>query len=134
MGNVDLTADPKIMQNHKEFIKDFVSHKTLYNVEDIQFPLYTRDIKIVDSTGRRVKLSGGNWSGAHMCRHCVDGLECRPMRDIAMDIRYKFKMNCIRLTYSLQMFYDNKPVPEKFIKANPQLKGKTGMEIFDITV
>jgi hypothetical protein len=36
-------------------------------------------------------------------------------------------MNCIRLTYSLQMFYDNKKVPEKYLKANPELIGKTGM-------
>lgn len=40
-----------------------------------------------------------------MCRHCVDGLEFRPIREIAMDIRYKFQMNCIRLTYSLQLFF-----------------------------
>lgn len=69
-----------------------------------------------------------------MCRHCVDGLEFRKMRDIAMDIRYKFQMNCIRLTYSLQLYFDNKPVPAKYLSANPELIGKTGMEIFDITV
>ena len=69
-----------------------------------------------------------------MCRHCVDGLQCRPLRDIAMDIRYKFQMNCIRLTYSLQMFFQDKPVPQKYLKANPELIGKTGMEIFDITI
>lgn len=62
-----------------------------------------------------------------MCRHCVDGLENRPLRDIAMDIRYKFKMNCIRLTYSLQLFFDNKPIPAKYLTANPELIGKTGM-------
>jgi hypothetical protein len=28
----------------------------------------------VDATGRRVKLAGGNWSGSHLTRHCVDGL------------------------------------------------------------
>jgi len=89
---------------------------------------------IVDATGKRVKLAGGNWSGAHMCRHCVDGLECRPLRDIAMDIRYTFQMNCVRLTYSLQLFFDNKVIPDKFLTANPELKGKTAMEIFDITV
>jgi len=77
--------------------------------------------------GRRVKLAGGNWSGAHMCRHCVDGLEMRPLRDIAMDIRYKFQMNCIRLTYSLQLFFDNKPIPAKYLTANPELIGRTGM-------
>ena len=41
------------------------------------------------------------------------------MRDIAMDIRYKFKMNCIRLTYSLQMWFDDKVIPDKYLTANP---------------
>lgn len=134
MGNVDVTTDQKLMHRHSELVQDFKSQTPLFNIEDIKFPLYTSNIKIVDSTGRRVKLAGGNLSGAHMCRHCVDGLECKPLREIAMDIRYKFKMNCIRLTYSLQMFYDDKPVPAKYLKANPELIGKTGMEIFDITV
>lgn len=127
MGNIDVTGDHKLMARHSELVADFRSHSPLFNIEDVKFPLSTRGIKIVDATGRRVKLAGGNFSGAHMCRDCVDGLECRPLRDIAMDIRYKFKMNCIRLTYSLQMFYDDKPVPEKFLKANPELIGKTGM-------
>lgn len=49
------------------------------------------------------------------------------MKDIVMDIRYKFKMNCIRLTYSLQMIYDNKIIPAKYLTANPELIGKTAM-------
>lgn len=43
-------------------------------------------------------------------------------------------MNCVRLTYSLQLFYDDNVIPEQFIKANPDLKGKTAMEIFDHTI
>lgn len=69
-----------------------------------------------------------------MCRHCVDGLECRPLRDIAMDIKYKFHMNCIRLTYSLQLFFDDNVIDKKYIKANPELIGKTSMEVFDYTI
>lgn len=53
---------------------EFSKHDPLFHVEDIEFPLYTDRMKIVDSKGRRVKLAGGNWSGGHMCRHCVDGL------------------------------------------------------------
>lgn len=49
------------------------------------------------------------------------------MKDIAMDIRFKFKMNCIRLTYSLQLIYDNNVIPAKYLKANPDLIGKTSM-------
>ena len=51
-----------------------------------------------------------------------------------MDVRYKFQMNCIRLTYSLQLFFDDKEIPFKYLKANPELKGMTGMQIFDHTV
>lgn len=31
-------------------------------------------MKIVDATGRRIKLAGGNYAGSHMIRHCVNGL------------------------------------------------------------
>jgi len=74
MGNADLTADKKFMKEHDSFINAFNKSTILFNVEDIQFPLYTEGIKIVDAQKRRVKLAGGNWSGGHMCRHCVDGL------------------------------------------------------------
>ena len=128
MGNVaNLCGDRNFMAKTKNYLDDFETALTIFNVEDVLFPLSTEGAKIVDAKGRRVKLAGGNWSGAHMCRHCVDGLEFRPMRDIAMDIRYRLKMNCIRLTYSLQLFFDNKPVPSKYLTANPELIGKTGM-------
>ena len=51
-----------------------------------------------------------------------------------MDIKYKFSFNCIRLTYPLQMYFDNKVVQPKYLKANPELIGKTAMEIFDYTI
>ncbi len=58
-------------------------------------------MKIVDSRGIRVKLAGGNWSGCHMKRHCIGGLDCRPLVDLCRDIKHKFDMNCVRLTFSL---------------------------------
>lgn len=135
MGNApDKTVDKQFMMTTEALMTNFSSEEALFHVEDITFPLSTDQMKIVDATGRRVKLAGGNWSGGHMCRHCVDGLECRPLRDIAMDIRYKFKMNCIRLTYSLQLIFDNNEIPAKYLKANKELIGKTSMQIFDITV
>ncbi len=76
----------------------------------MKFPLSTKNIKIVDATGKRVKLCCVNWSGAHMCRHCPDGLECRKLEDLCAEIR-KFGFNCIRLTYSLQMYFDNPVIP-----------------------
>lgn len=43
-------------------------------------------------------------------------------------------MNCIRLTYSLQLFFDDNVIDKKYIKANPELIGKTSMEVFDYTI
>lgn len=129
MGNApDKTIDKSFMLQHAQLEDHFMAgDQPLFHAQDIKFPLSTDQMKIVDATGRRVKLAGGNWSGGHMCRHCVDGLQCRPLKDIAMDIRFKFKMNCIRLTYSLQLIYDNNVVPSKYLKANPELIGKTSM-------
>ena len=74
MGNVYFTANQQIMKNYNSVLLDFVKETPLFHSEDIKFPLSTKLSKIVDTTGKRVKLAGGNWSGGHMCRHCVDGL------------------------------------------------------------
>lgn len=47
----------------------------LFDVKDIEFPLSTQGMKIVDNKGRRVKLAGVNWSGGHEKRQCVGGLD-----------------------------------------------------------
>lgn len=101
-----------------EFEAEFLAAPRLLNVEDIKFPLSTQRAMIVDASGKRVKLCCVNWSGAHMCRHCVDGLECRRLQDLCREVR-QFGFNCIRLTYSLQMYYDNPVIPDKYLTANP---------------
>ena len=58
----------------KEIVFERNSQLNLLDVENISFPLSTKGTRIVDSRGNRVKLVGVNWSGAHMIRHCVDGL------------------------------------------------------------
>jgi hypothetical protein len=115
------------MSQYNQLCLDFIKDEPLFYAEDIKFPLFTKGARIVDSTGRRVKLAGGSWSGGHLCRECVDGLECRPLRDIAIDIKHKFHMNCIRLTYSLQLYFNNEVIKSKYLKANPELIGKTAM-------
>ena len=44
-------------------------------------------MKIVDQTGRRVKLAGTNWSGGHAARHCVAGLDMLPLKEICKKIK-----------------------------------------------
>jgi hypothetical protein len=80
MGNTNHFRDPDFMLNYLRLQKEFKEELPLFDVEDIKFPLSTKNMKIVDATGRRVKLAGGNWSGGHMKRHCVGGLDKRPLR------------------------------------------------------
>ncbi len=40
----------------------------------------------------------------------------------------------VRLTFSLQMYFDNNVIPDALIKENPDLFGKTAMEIMDETI
>ena len=40
----------------------------------------------------------------------------------------------MRLPFSLEMFYNNPIVEDEAIAANPQLFGKTALEIYDLTV
>lgn len=44
-------------------------------------------MKIVDQTGRRVKLAGTNWSGGHAKRHCVAGLDRLPLAQMCKKIK-----------------------------------------------
>lgn len=75
MGNTpDKTADKGFMEQTENMMKNFNKDEPLFHVEDIEFPLSTDEMKIVDQKKRRVKLAGASWSGAHMCRHCIDGL------------------------------------------------------------
>lgn len=61
---------------------EFKQQTAITDPQLISYPLYTHQSSIVDRFGRRVKLAFVNWSGAHMCRHCVDGLEFRKLEDI----------------------------------------------------
>lgn len=40
----------------------------------------------------------------------------------------------MRLTFSLQMFYDNNQISNKYISANPELFNIRALDLFDLTV
>jgi hypothetical protein len=75
-----LTNDKNFMLKYYENEKRFLEGEPLFHVKDITFPLSTSGMKIVDESGKRVKLAGVNWSGCHAERHCVGGLDCRPLK------------------------------------------------------
>ena len=81
MGNKNVHGDKEFMEAYRSLSHEFIkAEEILFDAEEIQFPLSTSGMKIVDARGKRVKLAGANWSGGHMERHCVSGLEYRPLR------------------------------------------------------
>ena len=68
-----------------------------------------------------------------MGRYVVDGLDEVDINQIAQDIAND-GFNCVRLVFSLEQYYNDPVVSDDVVSANPQLKGKTSMEVFDATV
>ncbi|MCF3136163.1 glycoside hydrolase family 5 protein [Streptomyces olivochromogenes] len=115
-------------------------------------PLSTRGRYIVDASGNRFKLKAGNWAGAQgtwegsgdvndpanhqahqMSRNIPLGLDRTPMAKILADF-HSLGLNSIRLPFANALIHDTTPVPDAAVAANPQLKGKTPLQIFDAVV
>ncbi|WP_327303113.1 cellulase family glycosylhydrolase [Streptomyces sp. NBC_01298] len=115
-------------------------------------PLSTRGRWIVDAAGNRFKLRAGNWAGAqgtwtgsgdindpasHM--HGISahdmplGLDRAPVAAILADF-HGLGLNSIRLPFSNALVHDTKPVPDAAVAANPQLKGKTPLQVLDAVI
>ncbi|QKW07894.1 cellulase family glycosylhydrolase [Streptomyces sp. NA04227] len=115
-------------------------------------PLSTRGRYVVDANGDRFKLKAGNWSGAQgtwegsgdvddVANHQADqksnniplGLDRTPIKRIMADF-HALGLNTIRLPYADAMIKDDTVVPDSAVAANPQLKGKTPLQVFDAVV
>lgn len=108
-------------------------------LDRLAFPLRASGSNILDSEGRRVKLAGVNWLGAHMEQLVNNGLNVAPIKRIVKTIKY-MGFNSVRLSYASAMVAvgvsgRRRQVPdENLLKANPQLKGLSALEVFDKTV
>ncbi|MER5361523.1 cellulase family glycosylhydrolase [Streptomyces sp. NPDC002785] len=115
-------------------------------------PLSTRGRWIVDADGNRFKLRSGNWAGAqgtwqgsgdvndvanHQARqmsHNIPlGLDRTSIDRILADF-HALGLNSIRLPFANALVHDTTPVPDTAVAANPQLKGKTPLQIMDSVV
>ena len=134
MGNTNYHSDVDWMLQYIKHQKNFRKDQPLFDIKHIRFPLHTHGASIVDRSGRRVKLAGANWSGGHAARHCVGGLDRRHINQLVSQIRDQFGFNCIRLTFSLQLFADDNVIEDKLISANPQFFGMKASQVFDATV
>ncbi|KUJ67103.1 glycoside hydrolase [Streptomyces albus subsp. albus] len=115
-------------------------------------PLSTRGRYIVDADGRRFRLRAANWDGAQgswsgsgdindpashhgrQVSHGIPiGLDRVPLPALLADF-HRLGLNSIRLPFANAMIHDTSPVPDEAVAANPALRGKTPLEVFDAVV
>ncbi|MEV7521478.1 cellulase family glycosylhydrolase [Streptomyces sp. NPDC091371] len=115
-------------------------------------PLSTRGRYVVDASGNRFKLKSANWQGAqgswngsgdigapanHHDGEKADqmplGLDRAPV-GVILDGFRALGINSIRLPFSNEMLHDQRPVSDASVAANPQLRGKTPLQVFDAVV
>ncbi|MFI8459509.1 glycoside hydrolase family 5 protein [Kitasatospora sp. NPDC085464] len=115
-------------------------------------PLSTRGRYVVDAGGNRFKLKSGNWAGAQgtyegsgdvndvnnhqahqMSNNIPLGLDRAPMSKIMADF-HSLGINSIRLPFANAMIHDTTVLPDSAVAANPQLKGKTPLQVYDAVV
>ncbi|WP_328972299.1 glycoside hydrolase family 5 protein [Streptomyces sp. NBC_00239] len=115
-------------------------------------PLSTRGRYIVDADGNRFKLKSANWQGAqgswngsgdindpanHHDGEKADqmplGLDRAPIPRILAGF-HDLGINSIRLPFSNEMLHDGRPVSDASVAANPQLRGKTPLQVLDAVI
>ncbi|MBM4791705.1 cellulase family glycosylhydrolase [Streptomyces sioyaensis] len=115
-------------------------------------PLSTRGRFIVDADGARFRLKAGNWDGAQgswngsgdindasshhsgQNSHGIPlGLDRVALPALLDDFR-ALGLNTIRLPFSNEMIHATAPVPDAAVAANPHLRGRTPLQIFDAVV
>jgi hypothetical protein len=85
---------------------------------EIATPLSTSGRFIVDARGKRVRLAGVNWYGAHEDLGVAPGLDRTDRRTLARRIA-GLGFNSVRLPFSLWMTEQTAPVPDQYLAANP---------------
>ncbi|KAI8632533.1 endoglucanase E1 [Xylariaceae sp. FL1651] len=96
-------------------------------------PLRTKGRDIVDTTGRRYKLSSVNLYGGSDELFIPGGLDVQHRSVIAATIRM-LGFNSVRLPYSDEMVIKNPHIPPHHLTANPDLIGQRALDIFAAVV
>lgn len=96
-------------------------------------PLHTSTRFVVDRNGQRFKLAGVSWYGAESAMLTPDGLDVARLDAIAAQIR-ALGFNSVRLPWANEMVATNPVIPAEQLTANPDLQGKTALEVFDSVI
>ncbi|WP_329303437.1 glycoside hydrolase family 5 protein [Streptomyces sp. NBC_00659] len=120
--------------------------------ETWQAPLSTRGRYIVDADGNRFRLKSANWDGAQgswtgsgsvddPANHHAGqdsygvplGLDRASLPQLLDDF-HRLGINSIRLPFSNEMIHSTVPVPDVAVTANPELRGRTPLQVYDAVV
>jgi endoglucanase len=96
-------------------------------------PLHTQGNQIVDSAGRRVRLTSVNWYGFDQKEYVVGGLDHAPLDAIIAQI-LEIGVNSVRLPWANETLERNPRVADYAVAANPAFKGKHAMEVMDSVI
>jgi endoglucanase len=96
-------------------------------------PLRTESRWIVDANGERFKLAGVNWYGAESATLIPDGLAYQHRRAIARLAR-ELGFNSVRIPWCNELIARNPVVDPARTSKNPDLEGKTALEVLDAVV
>jgi endoglucanase len=99
----------------------------------IATPLSISGRYITDAAGKRVKLAGVNWAGAHQDSMTPGGLDYRPRDAIAAQIA-EWGFNHVRFPFALNTVLSATPVPAAGVAANPDLVGSTPWQVYKACV
>jgi endoglucanase len=102
-------------------------------VELPALPLRTESRWVVDANGARFKLAGVNWYGAESATLVPDGLALNHRREIAKLIR-TLGFNSVRIPWCNEMVARNPVVDPTRVAQNPDLVGKTALEVLDAVI
>ncbi|KAI1369365.1 endoglucanase E1 [Xylaria arbuscula] len=103
------------------------------SISTYTMPLRTQGRDIVDTTGRRFKMSSVNWYGGSDELFIPGGLEVQHRSVIAASVR-KLGFNSVRLPYSDEMVITNPYIQDQHLSANPDLFGLRALDIFAAVV
>ena len=97
-------------------------------------PFGTVGRDIVGANGVRLRLKCASWSGGQEKWYAPSGLWAQNRKVIA-SMAKQSGLNCIRLVWSLELALKPGAAPPKdALLANPDLVGKTALQVFDAVV
>lgn len=102
-------------------------------VDTYSLPLRAQGRDVVDTEGRRFKLSSVNWYGGSDELFIPGGLDVQHRDVIARTIRV-LGFNSVRLPYSDEMVMTNPTVLPHLLAANPDLIGMRALDVFEAVV